>query len=58
MIYGYNEDGLVMLLGRMVIANNRLTEEIQIRDAKIAELEKRLAEVTQATSVEEEQTNG
>jgi hypothetical protein len=53
MIFGYDDAGLVMIIGKMVVANNRLTEEIQLRDAKIAELEKQLAELEA-----EEQKNG
>jgi len=58
MIYGYDETGLTLIIGRMAIANSRLSEEILMRDAKIANLEKRLEEVTSLIEEEKEHTNG
>ena len=44
MIHGYNENEILAIVGNMVLANNRLVIEVQLRDQQIAELKKQLEE--------------
>jgi hypothetical protein len=37
-MHGYSLDGLMAILGKVVVANNRLVEDIRDRDQKLNEL--------------------
>ena len=44
MMYGYSFNEILAILGKMVVANNRMADDLQAKDEEIAKLKKRLAE--------------
>ena len=44
-LYGYDINGLMIILGKAVVANNRLMEESEIRDRQIEALKKQVADL-------------